>query len=124
MNEAAARHPRCWTRNRSAGTSGALNQSVNGKPLIYLDNAASAQKPEAVLDAMDRYYRESHSNVHRVPTRWVTGPPWPSRARGETVRGFLNANSISEIVWVRGATEGINLIANGFYDRLGPVTRS
>jgi len=65
MNEAAARTPQMLDTEQVRRDFPALNQSVNGKPLIYLDNAASAQKPEAVLDAMDRYYRESHSNVHR-----------------------------------------------------------
>ena len=120
MNQAAPRTPQALDIDQVRRDFPALNQSVNGKPLVYLDNAASAQKPQAVLDAMDRYYRESHSNVHRGAHTLGDRATMAFEGARDTVRGFLNANSISEIVWVRGATEGINLIANGFYDRLGP----
>ena len=97
-----------------------LSQRINGKPLIYLDNGASAQKPAAVLDAMDRYYRESHSNVHRGAHTLGDRATAAFEAAREKVRAFMNAASTREIVWTRGTTESINLVANGLTDRLGP----
>ncbi len=97
-----------------------LSQQVNGKPLVYLDNGASAQKPVAVLDAMDRYYREMHSNVHRgAHTLGDRATAAFEGARG-IVREFLNAGSTREIIWTRGTTEAINLVANGLAPRLNP----
>ena len=95
-----------------------LSQQMNGKPLVYLDNGASAQKPVAVLDAMDRYYREMHSNVHRGAHTLGDRATSAFEGARETVRGFLNARSTEEIIWTRGTTEAINLIANGLAPRL------
>lgn len=95
-----------------------LSQQVNGKPLVYLDNGASAQKPVAVLDAMDRYYREMHSNVHRGAHTLGDRATSAFEGARETVRGFLNAASTREIIWTRGTTEAINLVANGLAPRL------
>ncbi|GHD50174.1 cysteine desulfurase / selenocysteine lyase [Marinobacter persicus] len=95
-----------------------LSQEVNGKPLVYLDNGASAQKPQAVLDAMDRYYREMHSNVHRGAHTLGDRATTAFEGARETVRAFLNAGSTREIVWTRGTTEAINLVANGLAPRL------
>src|SRR5690606_38382099 len=82
-----------------------LAQEITGKPLVYLDNGASAEKPLAVLDAMDRYYREMHSTVHRgAHTLGDRATAAFERAR-EVVRGFLNAPSPREIIWTRGTTE-------------------
>jgi len=97
-----------------------LSQEINGKPLIYLDNGASAQKPLAVLDAMDRYYREAHSNVHRGAHTLGDRATAAFEGAREKVRGFLNAASTREIIWTRGTTESINLVANGLTGRLGP----
>lgn len=96
-----------------------LEQDVNGKPLIYLDNAASAQKPQAVLDAMNQYLRETHSNVHRGAHTLGDRATALFEGARETVRGQINAASANEIIWTRGTTEGINLVANGFYRSLG-----
>jgi len=88
-----------------------LYQQVNGKPLVYLDNAATTQKPRAVIDAITRYYEADNANIHRgvhYLSQHATQRYEDSR---ETVRRFLNAAEPSEIVFVRGATEGINLIA-------------
>ena len=88
-----------------------LCQQVNGKPLVYLDNAATTQKPRAVIDAITRYYEADNANIHRgvhYLSQHATQRYEDSR---ETVRRFLNAAEPSEIVFVRGATEGINLIA-------------
>jgi cysteine desulfurase/selenocysteine lyase len=97
-----------------------LNQQINGKPLMYLDNGASAQKPVAVLDAMDRYYRTIHSNVHRGAHTLGDRATSAFEGARETVRAFLNAKSTEEIIWTRGTTEAINLIANGLAARLKP----
>ena len=88
--------------------------SVHGKPLVYLDNAASTQKPVSVLDAADRCYREYYSNVHRgvhYLSQKATHAYEESRCK---VQGFLGAARSEEIVFVRGATEGINLVASTF----------
>jgi cysteine desulfurase/selenocysteine lyase len=95
-----------------------LSQQVNGKPLVYLDNGASAQKPVAVLDAMDRYYREMHSNVHRGAHSLGDRATTAFEGARETVRRFLNAGSTRQIIWTRGTTEAINLVANGLAPRL------
>jgi cysteine desulfurase/selenocysteine lyase len=88
-----------------------LRRRVHGHPLVYLDNAATTQKPESVLQALDRFYRELNSNVHR-------GVHWLSQAAfegaRETVRRFLGAASAREIVFVRGTTEGVNLVAGAW----------
>ena len=89
----------------------ALAQRVHGRPLAYLDSAASAHKPEAVLAAQDRCYREYYSNVHRgVHTLSQRATEAYEQARSRVAR-FLGAASEREIVFVRGATEGINLVA-------------
>ena len=95
-----------------------LAQEINGKPLVYLDNGASAQKPVAVLDAMDRYYREMHSNVHRGAHTLGDRATTAFEGAREVVRHFLNAPSTKEIIWTRGTTEAINLVANGLAPRL------
>ena len=95
-----------------------LAQEINGKPLVYLDNGASAQKPVAVLDAMDRYYREMHSNVHRGAHTLGDRATTAFEGAREVVRHFLNAPGTKEIIWTRGTTEAINLVANGLAPRL------
>lgn len=95
-----------------------LAQEINGKPLVYLDNGASAQKPVAVLDAMDRYYREMHSNVHRGAHTLGDRATAAFEGSREVVRHFLNAPSTREIIWTRGTTEAINLVTNGLAPRL------
>ncbi|ROR32596.1 cysteine desulfurase [Inmirania thermothiophila] len=91
-----------------------LHQEVHGRPLVYLDNAATAQKPRAVIEAVDRFYRRDNANVHRgVHTLSQRATAAYEGAR-ETVRRFLNAADPREIVFVRGATEGINLVAQSF----------
>jgi cysteine desulfurase/selenocysteine lyase len=91
-----------------------LEQTINGRPLVYLDSAASSQRPLAVLRAVDHYERHLHANVHRgvhTLSQWATDAY--ERAR-ETVRRFINARSSREIVFVRGTTEAINLVANSW----------
>ena len=91
-----------------------LRQRVHGKPLVYLDNAATTQKPQSVLDRLVQYYAEENANVHRgVHTLSERATEAYERAR-ETVRRFLNAAASREIVFVRGTTEGINLVAQTY----------
>ncbi len=91
-----------------------LHQEVNGKPLAYLDNAATSQKPTQVIEALDKYYKEDNANIHRgVHTLSERATIDYEQARGK-VRSFINANSEKEIIFVRGATEGINLIAQSY----------
>ena len=91
-----------------------LKQTVNGKPLVYLDNAATSQKPQAVIDALSRYYSTVNSNVHRgVHTLSQLATDDYEAARSK-VQLFINAADEREIIFVRGATEGINLVAQSF----------
>ncbi len=102
----------------------ALAQEISGKPLAYLDSAASAQQPAAVIDAVARYSREDHANVHRgVHTLSHRATDAYEGARDKLV-GFINANSRSEIVFTKGTTEGINLVAQSFVrPKLSPGDR-
>ncbi len=91
-----------------------LEQTVNGKPLVYLDNAATSQKPRSVIDAVARYYATENSNIHRgVHTLSQMATDDYEAARSKVQR-FINAPDLHEIVFVRGTTEGINLVAQTF----------
>jgi cysteine desulfurase/selenocysteine lyase len=91
-----------------------LSREVNGHPLVYLDNAASAQRPQAVIDAEAHYYAEIHANVHRgVHTLSQRATEAYEGAR-ERARRFINAASTHEVIFVRGTTEGINLVAQAY----------
>lgn len=97
-----------------------LAREVNGKPLAYLDNAASAQKPVAVIDAMADQARTSYANVHRGLHTLANETTEMFEAARQRVAGFLNAPSPDNIVFTRGATEAINIVANGIADDLEP----
>jgi cysteine desulfurase / selenocysteine lyase len=91
-----------------------LQEKIRNKPLVYLDNAASCQKPNAVIDSISDFYRHDYANIHRgVHTLSVRATDKFESAR-EKVRGFINAASTKEIIFVRGATEAVNLIAQTF----------
>jgi cysteine desulfurase/selenocysteine lyase len=91
-----------------------LAEAVRGKPLVYLDNAATSQKPRAVIDAVSGYYARHNANVHRgVHALSVRATELYEGAREKT-RAFINAAETSEVVFVRGTTEGINLVASSF----------
>lgn len=91
-----------------------LSTTAHGKPLVYLDNAATSQKPRAVIDRLERYYTTENANVHRgVYDLSERATAEYERAR-EKARAFLNAASTREIVFVRGTTEGINLVASSW----------
>jgi len=91
-----------------------LDQAVHGHPLAYLDNAATTQKPQSVIDAMDQYYRRDNANVHRGVHALAERATTDFEAARESVRRFINAASTREIVFVRGTTEAINLVASSF----------
>lgn len=91
-----------------------LSREVHGRPLVYLDNAATTQKPRAVLEAMDRLYTTCNANVHRgIHTLSQEATALHEVAR-ERVRAFLNARSTAEIIFTRGTTESLNLVASSF----------
>jgi len=91
-----------------------LRSDVYGKPLIYLDNAASAQKPEAVLQALDLTYRTSYANIHRGAHYLSTAATELYEGAREKVRGFVNARDASEIIFTGNATGALNLVASSF----------
>ena len=92
----------------------ALKQRVYGKPLVYLDNAASSQKPQAVIDAISRFYSKDYANIHRGLHALSERATQAYESARETVRRFLNAPTEQEIVFVRGTTEAINLVAQSY----------
>ena len=95
-----------------------LAREVYGKPLVYLDNAATTQKPLCVLDAMRNEYLNVNANVHRGVHYLSQQATDLHEAARETVRRFINAKSTNEIVFTRGTTEGLNLIASSFVDEI------
>ncbi|ARD47459.1 cysteine desulfurase [Sporosarcina sp. P37] len=91
-----------------------LDQEVNGHPLVYLDSAATSQKPVQVIEALDRYYRQDNSNVHRgVHTLGNRATDGYEGAR-EKVRKFINAKSTQEVIFMRGTTTAINTVADSY----------
>ena len=91
-----------------------LKHNVHGKALVYLDNAATTQKPKVVIDALHTYYATENSNVHRgihFLSEQATAAYEGARAK---VKAFLNAAETREIIFVRGTTEGINLVAHSY----------
>jgi len=91
-----------------------LDQQVHGHPLVYFDNAATSQKPRAVIDALVRYYERDNANVHRGIHELSNRSTNAFEAARERTRKFLNARSTEEIIFTRGTTEGINLVANAW----------
>lgn len=89
-----------------------LRTQVNGKPLVYLDNAASAQKPTAVIEAMTRLMHSSYANVHRGLHALSTSATEAYEDAREKVRAFLNAPSVDQVIFTSGGTDSINLVAN------------
>jgi len=91
-----------------------LHEQVNGKPLVYLDNAATSQKPQVVIDTMMRYYQSENSNIHRGVHYLSERATQAYEKARDKVREFLNAAYREEIIYVRGTTEGINLVAQSY----------
>ena len=119
MNAAANTYPQVQAQGKPAGFDvfrirgdfPILRQKVHGKPLVYLDNAATAQKPQAVIDAITSYYTSSNANIHRgVHALSEIATESYEHARVKLQR-FINAAEACEVVFVRGTTEGINLVA-------------
>ena len=91
-----------------------LSQTVNGKPLVYLDNAASSQVPHSVIDRTSKYLTEEHSNIHRGVHYLSQHATTAYEAAREKVKRFINAPDVKECIFVRGTTEGINLVAHSY----------
>ncbi len=112
--------PRSFDAERVRRDFPILEQHVNGRPLVYLDNAASGQRPLAVLRAVEHYETHTHANVHRGVHALSQAATDAFEGARERARRFINARSSREIVFVRGTTEGINLVAQSFgRSRLG-----
>ena len=91
-----------------------LNQTIHGKPLVYLDSGATTQKPQTVIDAVSRYYRQDNANVHRGIYRLSGRATRVYEESREKIKTFINASNSCEIVFTRGATDSINLVAASF----------
>lgn len=91
-----------------------LQEKVNGKPLVYLDSAASSQKPVQVIEAIDSYYRKINSNVHRGVHTLGTKATDAYEGSREKVRKFINASSTEEIIFTRGTTTALNIVASSY----------
>ncbi|QDL96348.1 SufS family cysteine desulfurase [Rhodopseudomonas palustris] len=91
-----------------------LRETVNGRPLVWLDNGATAQKPQCVIDRLVQFYTHENSNIHRAAHTLAARSTDAYEAARDKVRGFINAPSVKDIVFVRGATEAINLVAQAW----------
>ena len=91
-----------------------LSRMINGRPLCYLDNAASSQRPQFVIDAISRYYETTHANVHRGVHKLSQEATDLFEGAREKLRRFINARSTREVIFVRGTTEAINLVAQSY----------
>jgi hypothetical protein len=116
---------RCTISTRSAQTFPILSRQVNGKPLVYLDNGASAQKPQVVIDAVTQAYSMEYANVHRGLHYLSNLATEKYEAVRGTIARFLGVRDENEIVFTSGTTEGINLVAYGWaMPRMEAGTRS
>lgn len=95
-----------------------LSRKIDGAPLVYLDNAATTQKPQCVIDALVDYYTTCNSNVHRGAHRLADEATTRFEGARDTVATFLNAATRNEVIWTSGTTEAINIVANGITQRL------
>jgi cysteine sulfinate desulfinase/cysteine desulfurase/selenocysteine lyase len=97
-----------------------LDQQANNSPLVYLDNAATTQKPQRVIDSLNRYYTMTNSNVHRASHTLSAEATLQFEQARETLAQFINAGHSKEVIWTRGTTESINLIAHSWGSTLRP----
>ncbi|MFT5579102.1 MAG: cysteine desulfurase/selenocysteine lyase [Paraglaciecola psychrophila] len=97
-----------------------LSRQLEGKPLIYLDNAATTQKPQCVIDALVDYYSQCNSNVHRGAHQLADEATRRYEGARDTMAQFINASSRREVIWTSGATESINIVASGLAQQLQP----
>ena len=114
MTPARAPAIAAFDAERLRGEFPILAQQVNGKPLVYLDNAATTQKPVAVIEAIASYYREINSNVHRGAHALSDRATGAFEGARDAVCRFINAPSREQVIWTRGTTESINLVAATF----------
>ena len=91
-----------------------LREMINGKPLVYLDNAASTQKPTSVIDCYQDYYKTSNANVHRASHALSAKATKAYEESRQQIKTFINAKSTKEIIWTKGSTESINLVAQSW----------
>lgn len=103
-----------WDVERVRADFPVLHQTVNGKPLVYLDNAASSQVPQVVIDRGSQYIEQEHSNIHRGVHYLSQKATTAYEGAREKVKRFINARDAKECIFVRGATEGINLVMHGY----------
>jgi cysteine desulfurase/selenocysteine lyase len=103
-----------WDVERIRADFPVLHQTVNGKPLVYLDNAASSQVPQVVIDRGSLYLEQEHSNIHRGVHYLSQKATTAYEGAREKVKRFINAHQAKECIFVRGATEGINLVMHGY----------
>ncbi|HXI22907.1 MAG TPA: aminotransferase class V-fold PLP-dependent enzyme, partial [Pyrinomonadaceae bacterium] len=103
-----------WNVERIRKDFPVLTQTVNGKPLIYLDNAASSQVPTMVIERGAQYLQHEHSNIHRGVHYLSMKATTAYEGAREKVKRFINAREAKECIFVRGATEGINLVMHGY----------
>jgi cysteine desulfurase/selenocysteine lyase len=111
---AGVRAAGAWDVRRVREDFPVLSQSVNGKPLVYLDNAASSQVPQIVIERGSKYLREEHSNIHRGVHYLSQRATSAYEGAREKVKRFINAREARECIFVRGATEAINLVMHGY----------
>jgi len=97
-----------------------LSERVHGKPLVWLDNAATTQKPQVVIDALAHFYAHDNSNIHRAAHELAARATEGYESARRTVQGFLGASRPEEVIFVRGCTEGVNLVASILAPTLGP----
>lgn len=103
-----------WDINKIREDFPVLSQTVNGKPLVYLDNGASSQVPNTVIDRTSKYLSEEHSNIHRGVHYLSQHATTAYEAAREKVKRFINAKEAKECIFVRGCTEGVNLVAYSY----------
>jgi len=112
--ESALRDMAAWDVEKIREDFPVLTQTVNGKPLVYLDNAASSHVPRLVIDRGSKYLAEEHSNIHRGVHYLSQNATTAYEAAREKVKRFINAPDVKECIFVRGCTEGVNLVAHSY----------
>src|SRR6266516_7610780 len=103
-----------WDVERIRADFPVLHQTVNGKPLVYLENGASSQVPQVVIDRGSIYLEQEHSNIHRGVHYLSQRATTAYEGAREKVKRFINARDAKECIFVRGCTEGINLVMHGY----------
>ncbi len=114
MMKTAAKEMSNWDVEKIRADFPVLSQTVNGKPLVYLDNGASSQVPKLVIERGAKYLQEEHSNIHRGVHYLSQKATSAYEGAREKVKRFINAKDVKECIFVRGTTEGVNLVAHGY----------